>query len=58
MELLEALSPADLKWAAERWAMLSEESWNAAFTAGGYPPQIRDRYIWKLKEKIVQALEL
>ena len=57
-ELLRILSPADVRWAAERWAPLTDEQWNAAFAAGGYPPPIAARYIRKLREKIAQGLAL
>lgn len=57
-ELLQILSPADVRWAAERWAALTPGQWQDAFRAGGYAPEIADRYIRKLREKIDQGLGL
>jgi hypothetical protein len=37
---------------------LSDEQWNAAFGAGGYPPDQAARYIAKLKSKIAEGLAL
>jgi hypothetical protein len=57
-ELLGVLSAADVRWAAERLSMLTEEQWAAAFRAGGYSPDIADRYIRKLRAKIAEGLAL
>jgi hypothetical protein len=57
-ELLRILTPADVRWAAERWAALTPAQWHAAFAAGGYGPAIAGRYIAKLQEKIAQGLSL
>ena len=37
---------------------LSDQQWNDAFAAGGYPPDQAARYITKLKSKIAEGLAL
>lgn len=55
-ELLGILTPADVRWAAERWSVLTPEQWNAAFDAAGYAPPVAERYIRKLQQKVTQGL--
>jgi hypothetical protein len=57
-ELLRILTPADVQWAAERWAALTPAQWDAAFAAAGYDPRVAGRYVAKLQQKIEQGLAL
>ena len=57
-ELLADLTPADVRWACDLLARLSERQWNDAFRAGGYGPEETARYIRKLREKIAAGRAL
>jgi hypothetical protein len=57
-ELLKNLTPADVRWMAERLARLTDTQWNTIFRAGGYPPEITKRYVTKLHAKIAAARAL
>jgi hypothetical protein len=52
------VQPGDVRWAAALLARLSDAQWDDAFRAGGYPPDIRRRFIVKLKAKITEGLAL
>jgi hypothetical protein len=56
--LLDELRPADVVWAAERMASLSDTQWDNVFRAAGYPEDQRRRYITKIKSKIAEGLRL
>jgi hypothetical protein len=57
-DILERLSPADVIWACELINRLSDAQLDDAFKAGGYEPEIRQRYIAKLRSKIREGLAL
>ena len=57
-DILERLSPADVVWACELINRLSDAQLHDAFKAGGYEPDIRQRYIAKLRSKIREGLAL
>jgi hypothetical protein len=57
-ELLRILTPADVRWAAERWAALTPAQLDAAFAAAGYHRSLAERYVAKLQQKIAQGLAL
>ena len=48
----------DVVWTSRLMSRLSDEQWNAAFAAAGYPPDQAARFIAKLKTKIAQGLAL
>ena len=48
----------DVLWTCRLLARLSDEQWNAAFRAAGYPPDQAARFIAKLKSKVAQGLML
>ncbi len=56
-QLLEMITPADLRWAATRLQRLTERQWRDAFRAANYSDAVRDRYLRKIREKIAQALD-
>ena len=57
-EILKNLRPADLQWIADRLERLSDKQWDEIFRAAGYPPDIRKRYVVKMREKIAEARAL
>ena len=56
--ILERLSPADVIWACELLNRLSDGQLDDAFKAADYAPDIRQRYIAKLRSKIQEGLAL
>ena len=56
--VVETVTPADVTWTCRLLSRLSDEQWNAAFAAGGYPPDQAARFIAKLKAKIAEGLTL
>ena len=46
------IAVADVEWASQQLAKLSDSQWNDAFRAGGYQPEEAGRFIAKIKEKI------
>ena len=57
-DVLRALSTADVIWACELMDRLSDAQLDDAFKAGGYEPEVRLRYITKLRSKIREGLSL
>ena len=57
-ELLSDLTPADVRWTCERLARLTDRQWQDAFRAGGYAPELAERYIRRMKQKIAEGLAL
>ncbi len=54
--VVDLVRPDDVKWAAERLSRISDAQWNDAFRAADYEPEIRARYIRKIKAKIAEGL--
>ena len=48
--------PADVRWTADLFNRLTDAQWEDAFRAGGFTPEIRARYIKKIKAKIAEGL--
>jgi hypothetical protein len=48
----------DVRWICERLERLSDRQWRDAFRAGGYEPQLADRFIRRMKTKMAQGLAL
>jgi len=57
-DILNKLSPADLVWGCELLNRLSDSQLDDAFRAADYPPEIRQRYIAKIRSKIREGLAL
>lgn len=57
-EILERLSVGDLIWACELLNRLSDAQFDQAFRAAEYPPDVRRRYIKKIRDKIHEGLAL
>ena len=49
------IAPRDLRWASELLVRLTDSQWADAFRAGGYPPDIANRFIVRLQQKIADA---
>jgi hypothetical protein len=56
--LVADIAPADVRWICERLNRLTDDQWDAAFRAGGYPKEEADRFIRRLKQKIAEGLAL
>ena len=56
--LVDSVKVADVIWACERLARISDNQWQDAFKAGAFRQEDADRYIAKIKEKIAQGLAL
>jgi hypothetical protein len=54
--LLDRITPEDVHWVCERLRRLTDEQWHDAFRAGGYAPQIADRFIRRFKQKIDEGM--
>ena len=46
------ITPEDVAWASNLLAQLSDRQWRDAFSAGGYEPQVADRFIRTLQKKV------
>jgi hypothetical protein len=57
-ELLKHITPADVAWASDLLGRLSDRQWSDAFRAGGYTPEIADRFIGRLRQKIAEGCRL
>lgn len=56
--LVDEMTVADVRWICERLQRLTDKQWNDAFRAGGYAPQVADRFIRRFKQKIQEGLAL
>jgi len=57
-ELLDMITPADVRWAARQMRRLTDEQWRDAFHTANYTREDTDRYLRKIREKIAQGLSL
>ena len=57
-DVINSVTPADVRWTCERLAALSDDQWNDAFRAGGFSPEHTARYVKKIRSKIDQGLAL
>jgi len=57
-DVLKRLSPADIAWGCELLNRLSDAQLDDAFRAADYPPEIRARYIARIRSKIREGLAL
>jgi hypothetical protein len=56
--LVSNMTPADVRWICERLQTLTDEQWQDAFRAGGYAPQIANRFIRRMQQKIKEGLAM
>ena len=57
-DVINSVTPADVRWTCTRLSRLSDQQWRDAFRAGGYDEAQTARYVAKIKQKIAQGLEL
>jgi hypothetical protein len=57
-DVIDSVTPADVRWACQLLSRVSERQWREAFRAAQYDEQQATRYISKIKEKIAQGLAL
>ena len=54
----ERITPEDVAWVAGLLAQLTDRQWQDAFRAAGYEPDVANRFIRKLREKVAQGQAL
>ncbi len=54
--LLDRITPEDVHWIAGRLQRLTDRQWQDAFRAGGYAPQVAERFIRRFKQKIEEGM--
>jgi hypothetical protein len=52
------ITPADVRWACELLAKLSDTQWHEAFLAGGYDPAVSARFIRRLQARVREGSAL
>ena len=57
-DVINSVTPTDVRWACQLLSRLSERQWREAFRAAQYDEQQATRYISKIKQKIAQGLAL
>jgi hypothetical protein len=55
-EVVNRVRPSDVRWTSELLSRLSDAQWEDAFRAAAYSPDVRARYIKKIKAKIAEGL--
>ena len=54
--VVDLVRPSDVRWTADLLNRLTDAQWDAAFRAADYSPDVRARYIRKIKAKIAEGL--
>lgn len=54
--VVDLVRPSDVKWTAELLNRVTDAQWDDAFRAADYSPEIRQRFIRKIKAKIAEGL--
>lgn len=57
-QLINSVTPNDVRWISERLARLTREQWLDAFRAGGYTGAGANRFIRRLQQKVDEGLKL
>ena len=57
-QLQNSVAPDDVRWICGLLARLSPKQWSDAFRAGGFTDQEAERYIRRLREKVMQGVNL
>ncbi|HEY0284965.1 MAG TPA: hypothetical protein VGC23_06210, partial [Vicinamibacterales bacterium] len=55
-EVVDLVRPSDVRWTAELLNRLTDAQWDDAFRAADYSPDVRARFIRKIKAKIAEGL--
>jgi len=56
--LIDHMTVEDVQWICRRLQALTDAQWHDAFRAGGYAPELADRFIRRFKQKIDEGLAL
>ena len=56
--LFEHVTAADVRWICEKLERLTDKQWEDAFRAGGYAPEVANRFIRRFDQKIKEGLAL
>jgi hypothetical protein len=56
--LLEGITAADVVWTCRLLDQLTDTQWDDMFRAANYDPDLRRRFILKLKSKVQEGLAL
>ena len=56
--LVDEMTIADVRWICEKLHRLTDTQWDEAFRAGGYAPEVANRFIRRFKQKIEEGLAL
>jgi hypothetical protein len=56
--LVSKMTPPDVEWICRRLQTLTDEQWHDAFRAGGYAPELANRFIRRFKQKIREGLAI
>ena len=54
--VVDLVRPSDVRWTAELLNRLTDAQWDDAFRAADYSPDVRARFIRKIKAKIAEGL--
>src|SRR5262249_29155292 len=49
------IRPEDVVWACKLLSELTDKQWHDAFAGGGYAPDVADRYIRRIHQKIEEG---
>jgi hypothetical protein len=56
--LRRSITPDDVQWASRLLGGLSDRQWHDAFKGAGYEPAVAERFIRRLREKIVEGARI
>lgn len=54
--VVDLVRASDVRWMAESFSRITDRQWEDAFRAGAFSPEVRARYIRKIKAKIAEGL--
>jgi hypothetical protein len=54
-DVIDSVTPPDVRWTCDLLAQLSPAQWQDAFRAGGYTAEQTARYVTKIREKVAQG---
>jgi hypothetical protein len=55
-QLIDHMTPDDVRWICEKLQHLTDKQWDDAFRAGGYAPPIAARFVKRFKQKIEEGM--
>jgi len=57
-ELIDHMTVEDVRWICTQLRRLTDTQWQDAFRAGGYAPEMADRFIRRFKQKIEEGMAI